>query len=991
MSKRSRSLLLAAFFAMAAHGQDRFVEEGVNEAHTRGERFVPVRLLERVPQSTETEALWSAALREATVLRFDGAAAARLLASPQERIALELPGPNGTEIIDLLRADIFAPGFQVSLSSGGRADVELGLHYRGVVRGVPGSLAAISIFPAQVMGLIGDAADDRVLGPVEGDAQGRHVLYRESDLREQRGHACGTVDAPGALAEEEYRPRPGLKTIRCVNIYWESAYDIYLNKGSNTTTVTTYLTGLFNQMATLFSNDGVQVQLSELFIWTTASPYDATSSSGRLSQFGTVRTSFNGNLAHLLDLANYGGVAWLNTLCAGTSSRMAYSGINSTYNNVPTYSWSVMVVTHETGHNMGSPHTHNCSWNGNGTAIDGCGPTAGYTEGACPNAGLPPGGGTVMSYCHLIGGTGINLALGFGPQPKALIINRVNTASCLGQCGTSCDPPEPLNAINLAAVSATLTWANYGLSSYTLRWRAVGAPSWTTVTGITTNSYALSGLSQGTQYEFQVLSVCSSSSSAYSVVRTFTTPVPCIDPYEANNSIGAATLLTLPATVNALISPSGDADYFRFTLAATSTINVSMSQLPADFDVRLLDGGGAQLAISQNGGTNSEFISYANAAAGNYYIHVFGYNNANNPVACYLLNASAFATTCNVPQGLSSTAITYNSATINWIAEPGGGTGGTTFDLRWKESSSGTWTSVNGLATNTYPLSGLTQLTSYDVQVRAVCGGLQGITSAYTNTHTFVTLQAPCEVIPRSVVAARVFLEGPYKTANGLMADSLRKLNFVPLTEPYTAMGHTVTGPTTVAASVLAVTGSNAVVDWALVEVRSNSSPHAVLEARVGLLQRDGDVVAPDGSSPLGFCPNAGTYRVAVRHRNHLGAMTGNGVALSGTSTTVDFTLSGTATYGTGARKVVGSVTALWAGNVDPDAVLLYTGQDNDRDPVLTAVGGSVPTNTVSLYSGADVNMDGTVKYTGQDNDRDPILTNVGGTVPTNSVQEQLP
>lgn len=82
---------------------------------------------------------------------------------------------------------------------------------------------------------------------------------------------------------------------------------------------------------------------------------------------------------------------------------------------------------------------------------------------------------------------------------------------------------------------------------------------------------------------------------------------------------------------------------------------------------------------------------------------------------------------------------------------------------------------------------------------------------------------------------------------------------------------------------------------------------------------------------------------------------------------------------------------ALWAGNVDPDTWLLYTGQDNDRDPILTAVGGSVPTNTVSLYSGADVNMDGTVKYTGQDNDRDPILTNVGGSVPTNALQEQLP
>ena len=985
-------LPLATLFWLHASAQsERYVESDVQRARNAGGSFIPVRLLEVLPANAERDALWSDALRAATVVRYDGRAASELLRARQERITLELPTPDGVQLVDLIRAEIFAPGFQVSVSSGGAADVELGAHYRGVVRGVPGSLAAISIFPDAIMGLISGAQDEQVLGPVDHDPENRHVLYRTVDLREVPDFSCGVMEPPMAPHPDDYRPRGGMKTIRCVSVYWEAAYDIYQNKGSSVPNVTSYLTGLFNQMATIYSNDGVQVQLSEIFVWTSTSPYNATSSSGRLNQFGSTRTSFNGDLAHLLDLANYGGVAWLNTLCAGTSSRMAYSGIDASYNNVPTYSWSVMVVAHETGHNLGSPHTHNCSWNGNGTAIDGCGPTAGYTEGSCPNAGLPPGGGTVMSYCHLIGGTGINLALGFGPQPKALIINRVNSASCLAQCGTSCDPPEPLSVTNLTAASATLTWANFGVSSYTLRWRAVGAPGWTNVTGIATNSYAVSGLAQETQYEFQVLSVCSASSSAYSTVKTFTTPVPCIDAYEPNNSTAASTLLTLPASVNALMNPSGDADYFRFTLATTSNVNISMSQLPADFDVRLLNSGGAQVAVSQNGGTSSEYIYYANATAGNYYIHVYGYNGANNPVACYLLNASAYAVTCSIPQGLSSTAITYSSATINWVAAPGGGTGGTTYDLRWKPSSSGTWTNVNGLSGNTYPLSGLTQLTSYDVQVRSVCGGVQGTMSEYSTTHTFTTLQAPCDVVPRSVVAAKVFLEGPYKTSNSLMTDSLRKLNLIPLTQPYTAMGHTVSGPTTVSAGILAVTGSNAVVDWVLVELRANSSPYTVLEARAGLLQRDGDIVAPDGSSPLGFCPDAGTYRVAVRHRNHFGAMTANGIALSSTAATVDFSLSGTAMYGTGGRKTIGSVMALWAGNVDPDNWLLYTGQDNDRDPILTAVGGSVPTNTVSLYSGADVNMDGTVKYTGQDNDRDPILTNVGGSVPTNSVQEQLP
>ncbi len=62
---------------------------------------------------------------------------------------------------------------------------------------------------------------------------------------------------------------------------------------------------------------------------------------------------------------------------------------------------------------------------------------------------------------------------------------------------------------------------------------------------------------------------------------------------------------------------------------------------------------------------------------------------------------------------------------------------------------------------------------------------------------------------------------------------------------------------------------------------------------------------------------------------------------------------------------------------------LKYIGGGNDRDPILVAIGGSTPTNTVNGYRLEDVNLDGTVKYTGANNDRDPILANIGGSTPT--------
>ncbi len=79
------------------------------------------------------------------------------------------------------------------------------------------------------------------------------------------------------------------------------------------------------------------------------------------------------------------------------------------------------------------------------------------------------------------------------------------------------------------------------------------------------------------------------------------------------------------------------------------------------------------------------------------------------------------------------------------------------------------------------------------------------------------------------------------------------------------------------------------------------------------------------------------------------------------------------------------------AGDGTGDNVVMYTGTGNDRDLVLSRIGGSVPTLTAIGYYREDVNMDGVVKYTGSANDRDPILVNVGGTVPTATRAAQLP
>jgi len=193
---------------------------------------------------------------------------------------------------------------------------------------------------------------------------------------------------------------------------------------------------------------------------------------------------------------------------------------------------------------------------------------------------------------------------------------------------------------------------------------------------------------------------------------------------------------------------------------------------------------------------------------------------------------------------------------------------------------------------------------------------------------------------------------------------------------------------------VLDVTGTNAIVDWVQVELRSTVTPSLVLATRCALVQRDGDVVGLDGTSAVLLNAPAASYHLAIRHRNHLGVMTAAPVALSGVTTVIDLRAPATATYGTEARKAVNGQMVMWAGNVFRDGAvssLKYIGTSNDRDPILTALGGSTPTAIATGYMREDVNMTGQVKYTGSANDRDPILVNIGGTVPTNTRVEQLP
>ena len=411
----------------------------VIKSKSEGRSFQNTRLLTFSSHDVFNRDLKLDGLKKGSILNIDQASIQELMNGQNDFIDFSLPVSDRTEMkLTLVKHNIFAPDFNLFASSAPNVPVEYnqGLHYMGVVDGDPNSLVAISVFNDEIMGLISTHHGNLVLGRIKGDRETRHVLYNEADLDGDSGFECATSDEGLPYTAEDLKPNQTSRDAGdCVRVYIEIDDDIVTQKGG-AVPATTYITGLFNQSFILYTNESVNMTISEIKAWDTPAPYSGSTSSAMLNSFTANTGNINGNIGHLVSYQASGGIAYLDGLCQTNHDyRKCFSSIGSTFANVPTYSWSVMVVTHEMGHVIGSKHTHACAWNGNNTAIDGC---AGSVEGSCPLPGNPSGGGTIMSYCHL--NVGINFNLGFGPQPGNVIRNKVNAT---GNCLTSCGPPPP--------------------------------------------------------------------------------------------------------------------------------------------------------------------------------------------------------------------------------------------------------------------------------------------------------------------------------------------------------------------------------------------------------------------------------------------------------------------------------------------------------------------------------------------------------------------
>jgi ligand-binding sensor domain-containing protein len=172
---------------------------------------------------------------------------------------------------------------------------------------------------------------------------------------------------------------------------------LYKAFGGDAAAIRGYVYQTIAQSSVIFERElNVKLTVTTIKIWDTPDPYTTKNDIG----------------IHLGDMAKWWSqnqkavardfIIGYTTKTDPSASGIAYLGNNGFSDgavigyNQPGATDRISTITHEIGHVMGSPHTHNCNWPGG--PIDFCG----KAEGPCYNGPQIARIGTIMSYCHTV-------------------------------------------------------------------------------------------------------------------------------------------------------------------------------------------------------------------------------------------------------------------------------------------------------------------------------------------------------------------------------------------------------------------------------------------------------------------------------------------------------------------------------------------------------------------------------------------------------------
>ena len=381
-----------------------------------------------------------------------------------EEFILVLPDFNGGEV--LLNLERFEP-FPATVKVGIHTDKgyeELDYVPRIKTYKVRGGTGSFVLMTDYVLGTYQHNGMQIEVKPVDDKAtDGEHILFDVNNLIVDRDFECameevGTGDGHKARDLEE-RSEKSLSGCAEIAVDIDNyTYSTFGNVLSATDWALALMTGV-SQIYTQELGDLVFLQTTYVHIWQTADPMsNYTDQAGEM--LGVFRNTWlndpilnaiQRDETHLLTKRNdtgTGGIAYLDVVCSSYAYGFS-SALSGTSNyNISSWTWNLMVVSHELGHNLGSEHTQSCGWlpytyvapdwsssagdivDFPGGPVDNCV----SPEGGCSYQFVPAEEGTIMSYCHTNGS--VPNLLHFHPVIKHYGLQPAisNNGSCFGGC-----------------------------------------------------------------------------------------------------------------------------------------------------------------------------------------------------------------------------------------------------------------------------------------------------------------------------------------------------------------------------------------------------------------------------------------------------------------------------------------------------------------------------------------------------------------------------
>ena len=257
-------------------------------------------------------------------------------------------------------------------------------------------------------------------------------------------------------------------------------------------------------------------------------------------------------------------------------------------------------------------------------------------------------------------------------------------------------------------------WDYVYTRTYTVQWRPKNTTIWTTVEGLNTTSYSLTGLTTQTLYEWRVQGTCPGPATIvtdYSPIQLFTTvacPVPVVrqDSYTSSSVsvYWGSSVYGLNNTYTLRYRAVGATDWTRVEGLTATSYSVTGLTANTPYEVQVET---ACSATERSGFSASLMVTPTCLAP----VYLF-----SSPKA-------------------SSVQLSWNTPYNREI--------GTTFDLQYRPAGSSTWTtqtSLTAISTNANAIVSATSLaanTTYEWRVKTNCPG--GVPSDYTAGSNFTT------------------------------------------------------------------------------------------------------------------------------------------------------------------------------------------------------------------------------------------------------------